>query len=690
MSTAAANASSSRIPSTTPLRAITSTISSRSTPSIPPASQAYEPLVKALFRHRLRFTLLRSAGWSWIIHSIWSWWQVRGTEELGFLGALTLPFTPRILFLAFLSWTLVALPISVLRKVFLTAQRSGGVSPIATVKRALAQNSTKIAFITYAVSAISALIIHILMTNKYEIDARGDPKITLFVRSKKHPHYLNGRLLFLIATQFAVALAFSLRGAMIDRFVYRWILTLNRNQTPLILTVLVSLFVASAFTTLAVVVAAFVCALARFSLPILYKIPFLSLLLRPFTAHFLKGPWTITLPIRHQPLLSRAWFLAFGTFLNWEIADCLFDNVVVDTTPIAVVSADPNTTLISGLTSSDRIFKFFAYSELRELAIDKSTSASARRTALFGDQKSALNLWALLSRESLLLLGHDYQTFLRRGQPPPAPAAPTPAQPKVVPAPQIATPVPLLRQRVFKTPEESPGLAALDALASNGPIAKVVDVGADATHVPELFRSVETRVMSSPIAEEAKKNVKNVKGLGSRLRGDITAFTSTVATKYVPERLREKVSQFLHWCNKERTSRIVEASLPFWELDVVVVDVLSHLTCASLTEDRYGVVQRDIPKILEAMISYLSAIEQYQIEINALNKPSSTPLSLREQHEKDALLVEIHKAQEILGHMADGLKEGIARIVRTFGDKLLAFKFPPRIANKLQAFLDYS
>lgn len=36
-----------------------------------------------------------------------------------------------------------------------------------------------------------------------------------------------------------------------------------------------------------------------------------------------------------------------------------------------------------------------------------------------------------------------------------------------------------------------------------------------------------------------------------------------------------------------------------------------------------------------------------------------------------------------------GLKDGIARIARTFGDKLLAFKFPPRVAQKLQGFLDY-
>ena len=35
-----------------------------------------------------------------------------------------------------------------------------------------------------------------------------------------------------------------------------------------------------------------------------------------------------------------------------------------------------------------------------------------------------------------------------------------------------------------------------------------------------------------------------------------------------------------------------------------------------------------------------------------------------------------------------GFKEGVARIVRTFGDKLLAFRFPPRTAQKLQPFLE--
>ena len=43
--------------------------------------------------------------------------------------------------------------------------------------------------------------------------------------------------------------------------------------------------------------------------------------------------------------------------------------------------------------------------------------------------------------------------------------------------------------------------------------------------------------------------------------------------------------------------------------------MLSRLVCASLTEDRYGVVQRDIPRILEALLVFLTALEDAQKEI---------------------------------------------------------------------------
>lgn len=142
--------------------------------------------------------------------------------------------------------------------------------------------------------------------------------------------------------------------------------------------------------------------------------------------------------------------------------------------------------------------------------------------------------------------------------------------------------------------------------------------------------------------------------------------------------------------------------------------VLSNLICTSLTEDRYGTVQRDIPRILEALLSFLDAVEDAQVEIHTKHpKPSNEDLAkmnMKELGESARVQHEVGKAGEILGHVSGGefrfalfieleadwlmvclaLKDGVARIVRTFGDKLLAFKFPPRTARKLQGFIDYN
>ena len=239
---------------------------------------------------------------------------------------------------------------------------------------------------------------------------------------------------------------------------------------------------------------------------------------------------------------------------------------------MSTLSPDHNTTLVSGVASSDRIFKVFAYVELRDLARNQTSAAEARRTALFGDQKHSPNLWTFLARESLDLLEHDYQLFLRRGQPLPPVVDPVPSRAVFQPTSLVATPAPLLRQKIFRSAQESPIQATLNALGADGPIAKAVEAGAEATHVPELFRSVEARVFSTPVAKEAKKHVDSTKTIGTRLKGELILITTTYATRYTPELLKEGCRQIIDWWGRERTSKVVQASLPFRELDVVVVE----------------------------------------------------------------------------------------------------------------------
>ena len=86
--------------------------------------------------------------------------------------------------------------------------------------------------------------------------------------------------------------------------------------------------------------------------------------------------------------------------------------------------------------------------------------------------------------------------------------------------------------------------------------------------------------------------------------------------------------------------------------------VLCRLACASLKEDTYGIVQRDIPKILEALLAFLTALEDYQAELNAkyaLPPPDVLAgLSAQDVAEKETLAMEAARASEVCGVVTDG------------------------------------
>ena len=84
--------------------------------------------------------------------------------------------------------------------------------------------------------------------------------------------------------------------------------------------------------------------------------------------------------------------------------------------------------------------------------------------------------------------------------------------------------------------------------------------------------------------------------------------------------------------------------------------VLAHLACTSLKEDRYGVVQRDLPKILEAFLSFLEALENYREEI-VKGCPSHEDIAAasgKEQEDKLRRQQKMTQAVEPLDQLRDG------------------------------------
>ncbi|EFI26696.1 hypothetical protein CC1G_15467 [Coprinopsis cinerea okayama7 len=729
------------LPSTpkTPIRAITSTLINRASPSVPPASQNYEPLVKSVLAYRLSRLFLQSATVCWATQSVWSIWQSGGIGELGLYGILLVPFRPVTLLGAFLLWIAASVPVVVLRKTFIHSERTPATSPHASLKAALSKSSTKPALFTYLASATILVVVHAVLAYALESGSRGDPRLSLYVKSRKHPHYLNGRLLFLIFSQAAVCLSFLFRNMLRDRFAYRWV-SMSSAAPSTLVDITVAAFIAVISITSALPIACFTFGAARMLvLPVVYKLPFLRSLLKPFVNHFTKGPYTFVLPLKHLTLLIRAWFLGFTTFFLWELSEAMFDGLISEPVAVTTQGSKSNpvanqTLLVSGITSKDPVMKYFSYAELAGVVQSKGSTAVAERQALFGDQKNGLNLWGVFVRETLLLLGEDYQRLLRRGAPPPPPepTATTSATPltgkKLVEGVEErinATPVPLLRRSILRNQSSSvigsPGEVVLDQLASDGPIAQAVDKSAEAAHLPDLFKSVSSPLSKSilkPVAEAVPVPAPPVPsaGLIKKARTGICNAVKKSFNEQAPPQLKDEVDQFVRWWTMDRVSRLVDASLPMRELDVVVIEVLTKLVCASLEEDRYGVVQRDIPKILESLLSFLQAVEDYQAEIVKKYSPPPLPSTQprgagsgsfetsdggqeqgeeeagptkKELEERRAMEAELEKATDLLGYVGDGLKDGIARIVRTFGDKLTAFRFPPRTAQKLQTFMDF-
>ncbi|EIW56161.1 uncharacterized protein TRAVEDRAFT_172114 [Trametes versicolor FP-101664 SS1] len=685
--------------SLTPITAIRSTLLSRSAPSIPPASQTYEPLVKGVLRHRLYKIFLHSAIFCWALATIWMTWSASGRSGMGVKASLLLPIRPSTLAFAVATFAAGALPVVVLRKTHLVAAPTPATSPSKILSGALQKRSTAHALFTYLASSLSLLVLHIMITGAYDVNASPNSRLTIFVKSRKHPYYLNGHLIYVLLSQVVVATACLLRCVLLDRFAVRWANTLvpqgdaKLKSFGLARVVTVGL-TALVYTILVTVAQLSVFALARsVVLPLLFQVPVLNRFLRPFMAHFLRGPWTVTLLTRHWSLVSRAFYLALTTVGIWEFAESAFDGVVAEPIAVAPQTADQGLTLISGITSTDGYLKHFAYAELREFSADDSSAASARRTALFTDQKYNPSMWSTLAREALLVLGRDYQLLLSRGKPPsPAAAAPAPASKPSVPLPAPATP--LIRTKVYKPPKTSPLHAAFDTFASDGPLAAAVSETAEAgaSHIPELFRSVmpnTPQATAEAAVQSVKKAEENVAALVNETKSKWRASISAC----VPGVVKQSAGQVKGWWTRERVHRVAETSLPNRHMDALAAEALCRLTCASLTEDSYGIVQRDIPKIIEALLSFLTALEEYQAELTAAHTPappSSEKASPREAAEREMLAMEAARAGEVLGVVSDAIRDGIVQIVRTFGDKLSAFKFPPRIARKLQGFVDYN
>jgi nucleoporin NDC1 len=106
-----------------PSRALTSTLSARAAPQVPPATQTYEPHARAVLRRRLLYDILPlSILPVWVYTIFWKSWNVGGMSALSVLKAVLVPFLPTTLLVTIFVWAFGVLPVVVLRKSQLTGE----------------------------------------------------------------------------------------------------------------------------------------------------------------------------------------------------------------------------------------------------------------------------------------------------------------------------------------------------------------------------------------------------------------------------------------------------------------------------------------------------------------------------------------------------------------------------------------
>ena len=70
-------------------------------------------------------------------------------------------------------------------------------------------------------------------------------------------------------------------------------------------------------------------------LPILFQVPLVSHLLRPFLGHFIRGRWSLVYLWRIRALAWHGFFLGLATIWGWEFAESLFDDKVQEVRDIS-------------------------------------------------------------------------------------------------------------------------------------------------------------------------------------------------------------------------------------------------------------------------------------------------------------------------------------------------------------------
>ncbi|BGP13789.1 hypothetical protein JCM10213v2_001727 [Rhodosporidiobolus nylandii] len=634
-----------------------------------PASTGYAELCKVVLARRNRNLLILSAAASFAALYVAAF-DARPSSVFNLLPPVLL-FGP----IAFLG----SLPVIVLRKQTLITARP----PLPTRFAQLSQLRERSSLVVFAAYALSALFLHTayVWAGSWGRDAKLG---VFFFHEGRDAWQLNERRIVLGLLHVFLAAFATVQHIALDRSQVHFddepSLTI-----PARLTARISQRLPAASRSTLTAIISFWAGYVLFRRPILrfFLVHIAGSWARPHLWSMMRynGAYSIT-------LAARAASSALLHFLVWEAAHVCFEVYATQPISVSAFAPNPNQALLSGLRSSDPYYKHFAYLELALLTL----TDSSRRQAIFKDVKPGSSIggaWSEISRECLLLVGTELQRAKGRGSS--SSAAPSSSGPS--------------SQRQTESPNRAPVKSGDVFLASKPSFFDKLSSAASASRGPSPVSQAAASAAAGPTVKEAKSAVSTAVAATSNAVQRVPSILQssslvpdtvkqavaepTVPKSAVPDVLgfEHRVAGFFpaHWRNQmfavAMEYRAGRCMVKRREV-VCAVQALSNLICASLTEDPYGVAQRDIPKVLEAFVRYLAVLDGLAEELLAVAE--KTPGG-KEAKEKARGVVE-----KEVGEVQDALRAGAKAILTEFSEYLGEFRFPSSIAQQLQVLVDYS
>ncbi|OAQ34698.1 hypothetical protein K457DRAFT_28086 [Linnemannia elongata AG-77] len=356
-------------------------------------------------------------------------------------------------------------------------------------------------------------------------------------------------------------------------------------------------------------------------------------------------------------LAIRLFFTSFSISIFLESIHLVCDHFLSKKMNVSGGSIDPNACLISGLkvdgsnTTPETLLTYHAFQELAQL----TGHSPARRKDIFNDAGSSPSSWTQISSHCIVLL-NKAATRINT-----VPAKPSSAS---VGKPATAALGSTVRRRL------PPGQGG--AFESN------IFRPSKHDHFFDSLKGLSTEeILAKSRAEAAKDTTKAPSTVTPKDRLELIAF------RWISNKVKELA---LKYPDLQRHLSVIPEkeilrSTDDFHLILWAFQSLARLVAASYDEDSYGMVQKDIPKVLESMLELLMTLESFLLAEAGSAKFRSNPYSAH----INAQRLTITRSYAML----QALKTAIYQIVVTFRGQLGEFTLASAYANRLKHFVDF-